>query len=208
MSASLKKGPPRTAAPTSASAPTTSAPKKQRRKRRMMPPKLPDETRAQVEKLRVQMGLSKEMVEEETKKLVAREAKARLKQMVQEGVARLMGGLPALPLPTEAQLQLSPEEYVRQRALIVAPWALEARIHDAAHGDRVTRREAQQELLDRAGFGRRTDAQPALAVPPIQIVIGQNPYLQPNTSAETVDGELVGDSAALAESYLGGLPKP
>jgi hypothetical protein len=150
--------------------------------------KLTPEQRAEIETLAQTAGMSQRQAAEEVRKVYAREAKKELARIIRQGIQSALAGVTPLPKPDADLEGLPPEEYVRRRALAAAPWALEQRIRAAATGNRLERREAQQELLDRAGFGRRVDHQVQSTMPAIQIRIDNNPYLKPNS---TVEGEVI-----------------
>lgn len=154
-------------------------------------PKLPEEIQSQLAALRETTGMSAAAAAAELRGLLAREAKRQFRRLIREGVEAVIQGRPLLPRVTDAQreqAEKAPEDYVRQRMAAVAPWALEARIKAAASGPVHERREAQQELLDRGGFGRRNDTNPMSALPAIVVKLENNPYLQ---QQPTVEGEVV-----------------
>jgi hypothetical protein len=150
--------------------------------------RMDDEAKVQVAAL-VQQGMSRSLAmktfADEFRKAVILQAK----RIAKENARRLVLGLSALPPPPEIDPTLSPEEHVRRRLAAIAPRMVEERIQAAISGHRVDRREAQQELLDRAGFGRKVDGGSVGGLTPaITIRLESNPYL--NQTA-TVEGEVV-----------------
>ncbi len=155
---------------------------------------LPPATLATVEQICAEMNVSKLEAHTLVQKTLMRELKKQLNDTIRRGVEELIGVVPVVPRPTPEDFALSPEEYVRKRAMDAAPRALEERVRDMTRGSKRGRIEAQQEVLDRAGFGRRTDGNAIPQMPPVQVLIQNNPY------APGPRAELPGDDESKGEN--------